>query len=377
LATSPEAMNVSALCVYPVKGLRPLPLQVADLKVGSGFSGDREWALLLGSAEGGWDQEHPESLFQGDSSSAPIKASPAAPLWHGSKYNFHQLINSPELARIRLDAYDAEDGSRLKISVPSTKSAHDERLELDARLTTADGREAAERFFAGFLASHGRLKPAKRSGPGDTPADPAGGHGLSLCHARAGTTHQFGNVGGLPGQELVHIVCLPSVRALDAARERKVGQAVEPTDPLQFRANIYLDGQDLIPFSEFAWCGQRIRVGDDVELDVLEPTIRCPASSTHPERGVRERRVAGELRELFPCNSALVGGSRVPLGGPKSRGGFMGVYARVVKAGIVSAGARVEVVGASKRNGLHDLRLPLGLACLLFLGVTSVARYAL
>mmetsp|Transcript_56125 Transcript_56125/g.166919 ORF Transcript_56125/g.166919 Transcript_56125/m.166919 type:complete len:372 (-) Transcript_56125:37-1152(-) len=353
-------MQVTGLNVYPVKGLRAVPLQAVTLQPNCGVPGDREWALLLGSAQGVWDADRPEVLFGGTGSAAPISSSPAAPLWHGSKYKFHQLINSPELAKIEVCSYSPEDGSHLVLSGPSKQG---EQVELDVRLATAEGLEAAERFFASFLRSYDRLKQTKQE---DGPVSAARGHGLSLCHAKPGATHQFGNVGGPQGQELVHIVSLASVRALDAARTCAAGgKTVERTDPRQFRANIYLDGEDLQPFTEFSWCGGRVQIGEDLELEILEPTIRCPASSVHPERGTRERQVASELREFFPAAAARVGGHGVPLGGSKSRGGFMGVYARVVRAGTVRTGDNIRVASPPKAStSAATLAWAVGFACI-------------
>eukprot|EP00931_Biecheleriopsis_adriatica_P107705 TRINITY_DN82027_c0_g1_i1.p1 TRINITY_DN82027_c0_g1~~TRINITY_DN82027_c0_g1_i1.p1 ORF type:complete len:364 (-),score=70.96 TRINITY_DN82027_c0_g1_i1:290-1381(-) len=345
-------MHVTELNLYPLKGLRPLQLQSAELEVGCGFESDREWALLLGSAEGEWQEDAPEKLFRDPSGkSAPIPASPAAPFWHGSKYKFHQLINSPELAQIQLLSYGQD--ARIVLSGPSG--------DLDAKLSTIAGKQAAEQYFSKFLKSHGRLKEFEGKGPNST--------GLTLCHAQPGSRHHFENVGGLSGEELLHIVCLPSVRELDKRRtlHAKEGESLDPTPPRQFRANIYLDGPELKPFEEFSWCGRRLRFEDGLELEVLEPTIRCPASSAHPELGTRVRSVATELKNLFPEQAAFVGGTRVALGGKQSKGGFMGIYARVVKRGTLHVGAEPHIVGhvALRRRWQPFLGLALVMASLI------------
>ena len=61
------------------------------------------------------------------------------------------------------------------------------------------------------------------------------------------------------------------------ALSRKAGKEL---DPLRFRGNLYLDG--LPAWREFAWVGRRVRIGAEVELEILRPIERCKATSIDP-----------------------------------------------------------------------------------------------
>ena len=51
------------------------------------------------------------------------------------------------------------------------------------------------------------------------------------------------------------------------------------------------------------------------------------------------------LKRLFPeAASSLADGTPLQLGGPEARGGFMGLYARVVEGGQVETGDKIELL---------------------------------
>lgn len=53
----------------------------------------------------------------------------------------------------------------------------------------------------------------------------------------------------------------------------------------------------------------------------------------------------GALNRLFPdAVSSLSDGTPLKLGGPGSRGGYMGVYARVVEGGPVALGDEIKII---------------------------------
>ena len=115
-------------------------------------------------------------------------------------------------------------------------------------------------------------------------------------------------------------VAYASVSIINLATIREISTAAGvPLDHRRFRANLYIDG--LAPWDELALVGTVIRVGE-VELDVLEPIIRCSATSVDPDRGGTNVNVPGVLGAHFGH-------------------GFCGVYARVRQAGRVRIGDSV------------------------------------
>ena len=112
------------------------------------------------------------------------------------------------------------------------------------------------------------------------------------------------------------IISLETVRVL----AQKAGHEI---DPLQFRGNLYVDG--LPAWQEFQWIGQRLFIGE-AELEILRPIERCKAISMHP--------TTGEVTLNVP---AVLAGGEGHL--------FLGVYAKVVKAGQVRVGDELRWCG--------------------------------
>ena len=83
-------------------------------------------------------------------------------------------------------------------------------------------------------------------------------------------------------------------------------------DPLRFRGNLYLDG--LPAWREFAWVGRRVRIGAEVELEILRPIERCKATSIDPATARADLNLP-----------ALLAGGEGHI--------YCGVYARVLRAG--------------------------------------------
>lgn len=173
----PHLARVSALYRYPVKGLSPEPLAVADLVADGHFPGDRLYAIENGPS--GFD--------------------PTSPM-HMPKIKFLMLMRNERLALLKT-RYDDATGE-LTLETPDSG-----RIAGDLR--TSAGRGALEQFFAGAFARELR-------GPPRILAAAAG-------HRFVDSRHGF-----------VSIINLNSVRAI----ERLAGR---PVDPLRFRANIYVD----------------------------------------------------------------------------------------------------------------------------------------
>jgi uncharacterized protein YcbX len=86
----------------------------------------------------------------------------------------------------------------------------------------------------------------------------------------------------------------------------------------RFRPNLVLDAADSDhPFPEAQWVGQTIEIGD-VQLDIVGECPRC-SMTTHPFSDLPKD--PGIMRALVEAN-----------------GGNIGVYARVVKGGVVNVG---------------------------------------
>jgi uncharacterized protein YcbX len=84
--------------------------------------------------------------------------------------------------------------------------------------------------------------------------------------------------------------------------------------PRRFRGNIWIDG--LKPWSELELIGKQITVGS-AKVEVIEPIVRCNATKTNEQTGVRDADTLGSLYEEF---------------GHKN----FGVYCKVISSGDVS-----------------------------------------
>ena len=107
-----------------------------------------------------------------------------------------------------------------------------------------------------------------------------------------------------------------------------VGQLADETGidvhKLQFRSNLYVDWAEQGGFYEDELVGKRIAVGDKVELMVVERDPRCKFITIHPETA-----------ETTPALLKHVN---------RTRDGFAGVYAAVIKEGPVKAGDEIALV---------------------------------
>jgi len=97
----------------------------------------------------------------------------------------------------------------------------------------------------------------------------------------------------------------------------------EELDPLRFRGNLLVDG---IPaWQEFSWMGKRIKLGE-TELEISSPIKRCPTPGVNPATGERDINVTQGIQDHFGHI-------------------YCGIYANVVKAGDISTGDKVEIIG--------------------------------
>ena len=151
------------------------------------------------------------------------------------------------------------------------------------------GRTLIGQFFAGFMGAVGRGTPRLVEAAG----------------------HSFSDV----PEKVLSLINLESVSDL----ERVLRQEVHP---LRFRGNLYLEG--LAPWGELNWVGRELRVGDS-RLEVVQAIERCAATNVNPLTAERDMNIPLTLRKGF-------------------RHMQMGVYAKVVAAGVITKGDRLELL---------------------------------
>jgi hypothetical protein len=115
----------------------------------------------------------------------------------------------------------------------------------------------------------------------------------------------------------VSLFSLASVRALAA----EAGCAI---DPRQFRANLYLEPASSQPFEEETWTGCLLEIGDQVLTGVTQRDPRCMMVNLDPESGKQDPRV---LRAVAQKHQ-----------------GQAGVYANVVRPGVIRVGDAIRLV---------------------------------
>lgn len=96
-------------------------------------------------------------------------------------------------------------------------------------------------------------------------------------------------------------------------------------DPARFRGNVLFEGA--APWAEFAWVGQRVRIGSAL-IEVTKRIDRCAATAANPATGRRDLDI---VRHLDATHGHV----------------DCGVYARVVSGGRVAVGDTISVLGAA------------------------------
>lgn len=192
---------------------------------------------------------------------------------------FLELMLHEELARLQT-RFDEQSGFL------TIHRGGDELLM--ANLNRPEGREAVEDFMADYMGA--RIKGRPR-----------------LVHAQG---FSFSDVPA----KYVSFINLESVREL----EKAVGR---PVDPLRFRGNVYVEG--LGPWEDHQWVGNKITIGT-VELEGIEPIVRCAATNVDPVSGARDMKLPATLMQTYGHS-------------------FLGLYARVTGAGLCSVGDPLSI----------------------------------
>jgi len=245
-------MRVVRLYRHPVKGLSPEPLEEARLVEDGHFPCDRLFAIENGPS--GFD--------------------PAAPA-HLPKIKFLMLMRNGALASL---------STRFDEATTSLTIARRGKIDVQARLDSAEGRAEVEDFLTEFLGEeiHGpvRLLTAPQE-------------------------HRFMD----SKSGFVSLINLASVEAIAKAEGR-------PVDPLRFRANIHL--ADMEAWAETALVGKTLRFGG-AKLEILKMIDRCAATGVEPGTGHRDMDLVQTLRKNFGHIDC-------------------GVYAKVLEGGAVRLG---------------------------------------
>ena len=123
-------------------------------------------------------------------------------------------------------------------------------------------------------------------------------------------THSFSDI----PDKAVSIINLNTISEF----EKKLGKKIAPS---RFRGNLLIDNGN--PWEEFNWIGKKISVGECI-LEVFKKTQRCGATNVNPENAIRDINIPNEINTHY--------------------GHFdLGVYARVIKTGLVSISDKLYI----------------------------------
>jgi len=246
--------SISEIRSYPVKGLSGQVLPLASLEEGQTIPGDRRFAL--GRPGFAFDIENP--------------------VWM-PKTNFLALVRDERLAELDTVFDAATDTLTLRQGAQTVVTAD---------LSSSDGRDRVEAYFAEFLADEIDGPPTLLE---------AGDHSFSDLDAK-----------------VVSLINLESVAALGL----EIGADV---DARRFRGNIYF--KDAPAWSEFDWLDQRLRIGGAV-VEVIKRTRRCAATNVNPDTAARDLNLPRALQKRWGHAD-------------------LGVYARVMESGEIRPGDQI------------------------------------
>lgn len=109
----------------------------------------------------------------------------------------------------------------------------------------------------------------------------------------------------------------PSVSLINLASNRALGEVMGvELSPKRWRGNFWIEG--LAPFAEKDLIGKNLTLGT-ARLEIVQPIVRCLATTANPDTGQRDADTLGTLRAQFDHQN-------------------FGVYARVISGGTVAVG---------------------------------------
>lgn len=115
----------------------------------------------------------------------------------------------------------------------------------------------------------------------------------------------------------VSLIALQTIKQLS----EEMGQ---PLDKLRFRSNLYVDLASGEGFGEDALVGRKLRIGDQIQIMVLERDPRCKMISLDPETGEHDPDIFKHVARSHEANS--------------------GVYCAVLVEGIARAGDPIDLI---------------------------------
>lgn len=231
--------RVVALYRYPVKGFTPEECETLSFLDDGRVAGDRVLGVRFAN-----------SAIADD-------------VW-GTKHEFVALVNTPGLARLRMEF----DHRELRLRISSRNEVLvDEALDVAGRKRIAAAlQEYVLRLAENPLSTHPERLPLRVVGDGVTPRFHDDKAGLVTLHSRE------------------------SLAALAAAA------GTPDLSEQRFRSNIAIEGVEA--WEEQSWLGRRIRIGS-VDLQVVNPKGRCLATHANPLTGERDLPVMKILLGAF------------------------------------------------------------------------------
>lgn len=199
------------------------------------------------------------------------------------KSKFYMLARDARLALLRTEFDDKT--SVLSLSTPDSNDQFD--------ISTIEGKQAASLFLKSYLTLPDEETP-------------------TLYEA---SPHRFTDV-SVVSKEMMNAVSIINLESV-AQFSNDIGHDV---DPRRFRGNIHLSGMQ--PFSELELVDQDIRIGTAI-LKIVSRTKRCPATEVNLATGERDLKTPKLLQKNYDHMD-------------------MGVYAEVIKGGLISRGDKVD-----------------------------------
>lgn len=96
------------------------------------------------------------------------------------------------------------------------------------------------------------------------------------------------------------------------------------TDHRRFRPNLVISLNEKVPFIEETWFGKRLKIGNDVEIDLKRHCERCMIITVNPDTAEKDSTL---LKTMV-----------------KERNNFFGVYATVIKTGAIQVGDEISLI---------------------------------
>ncbi|MBB4827128.1 uncharacterized protein YcbX [Sporosarcina luteola] len=119
-------------------------------------------------------------------------------------------------------------------------------------------------------------------------------------------------------EEHLHLVTDASVKKLQELWNNS------ELDYRRFRPNILIELENKIPFTEVNWFGKRLKIGNEVEIEVKRHCERCMMITVDPDSAARN---ATLLKTVV-----------------KERENHFGVYASVIKTGEINVGDEIILI---------------------------------